>query len=78
METLDEDMNHFLTQKGLNVPFECLAAAPNGILKSEENNIKLKIKNIFDKIPIQTRQSIWNFYKACLLDCSTWCSLIGI
>jgi len=64
VETLDSDMNYFLNLRNLSGPFECVAAAPNGILKSDESNLKRKMKNIFDKIPIQTRKIIWNFYKA--------------
>ena len=43
VESLDVDMDYFLDRKQLKTPFTCLAAAPNGSLKSEED-IKYKMK----------------------------------
>jgi len=63
VEIITNEMNFIISNHDLNSSFPCIASAPNGTMKSDDN-ISSLIHSAYEPLSLNQRRKLYEFYKA--------------
>ena len=62
-ESITDEMNYLISRHNLNSSFPCIASAPNGTMKSNED-IQAMMHKAYQPLSLEHRRQLLHFYKS--------------